>query len=359
MARRGALTQAGLWLVVAPAGAAAIPRIAGEHGRIGFATAPEIALVAAIGAGILLTGFAITAAILREHLPGVRRPEDGPSVTSPPQDLRPALAGALLAGDAKLVHAIACLLDLAARGHLQFEPTDPDHPLSASAWSVRRLRTNPELEPWEHLVLEAVSDRPGEAIPAPAALRALRSRLGAFRVALRHALATRGDVDPAAGERRRPLHVVSAIAILLAIGGFAVAVLLLGSLGPVVFAPAVALVVVSLVALAAASGIPRHSPQGWRSALEWRAFAHFLRSRTRAEHPMDAPFFARWLAYAFALGLGPAWWSAGKRAQLAAPSWFGGSKSRPAPLAALEVQLVAAGAIPSQSSSSKAGVVGG
>ena len=79
----------------------------------------------------------------------------------------------------------------------------------------------------------------------------------------------------------------------------------------------------------------------------------------RGAHPVDAETFGHWLAYAFALGLGPVWWSAGKRAQLAAPVWFGGSRSRSTPLAALEVHLVGAGAISSQSSSSKAGVVGG
>jgi len=315
-------------------------------------TASAGVLAWALAAAILAAGTAITIALLREQLPDLPRSAAHAPAESPPDGLGAALAAAVRAGDARHIHAVACLFDLASRGHVQFELRDPERPKDVAAWSVRRARTPGEHASWERPVLAAVSAYPGEATAANVVWATLRARFGDFRAAVREDLHDRGDMDPAAGDRRRPFHVLALTAALLGAGGFAVAAAVIPSIGPAALAPAAACAMVAPIALAAATAVRGHTRQGALQASAVQAFRSALRSHTQRRAVLDADRFERCFAYAVALGLATDWMHAARRAKLAPPAWFGGPRSTTVPLAALEAQLVAAGTIEKKSASS-------
>jgi len=305
----------------------------------------------ALGCGIFVFGIGLVVAILREANPGTRpKASDARPLPVPPEALHPALAGTLVAGDVQRVHGIACLFELVRRGCLLFELVDADKPHLAAAWQLRRSRGTFELADWERSVLEAVCPQPGDAVVAPVAWRWLRGRGPRIRQRIRAELQRSGDLDAGASERRRGLYAVSFVSALLGLGALAAAGALVQRLGPTVFAPWGALLVVAVVALAAAVNMPRLTRRGGRRAVAWMGFAGFLRGCTRRGVSLEAESFGRDFGYAIAFGLGTAWLRAAKRAGLDAPGWFAGSRAAAAPLAALEAQLVAAGVYEGQRS---------
>ena len=297
-----------------------------------------------LGAGILgvaafVKGHRLTRGVDGRVSPTEGRPPDGAVAgpVEPPLALPPALAGALLRGDAGADGLLATLFDLAERGVLRLRGGASGAGVSGGPGSQRQVGVRllapldppaggPPLRPHERALLEAIFGReptPGtEAVlgppkvsgafarwveqvhsPASPAVR-LRPAVGELSRQVRREL-----VEAGLWHAGRPRAAWQGLAAQCGGGALvAWACAQRGLDGLVV----VVLLVTAAVGVADASA-PRPTPEGQWEAARWRAFREHLRGgeeRGCGGTPRAAagpPVTGRFLAYATAFGCGASW----------------------------------------------------
>ncbi|GAA4735481.1 DUF2207 domain-containing protein [Modestobacter marinus] len=273
-----------------------------------------------------------------------RAPGPGAPQLTPPHDARPAELGTVLDGRAQRHEVIATLLDLAVRGQLRIEETDPDDPDDAeqgdggqdddgpdddgvpSDWRLVRTPADPRgLRPYERQLLDDVF-----ADGAVVRLSDLQSRFTAVEsracAAMYQDVVERGwfRADPAAVRRR--WYVLGA-GVLVA--GVVLTVVLAATSTWALAGSGV--VLAGLVLLGLAGRMPQRTPEGAEVHERAAAFRDHLAAS-------DAPWVAdleqlagpartdlrlRHLPHAVALGVAEEWTA---RAQAAGPgttpTWY-------------------------------------
>jgi uncharacterized membrane protein YgcG len=278
---------------------------------------PFVALSCAMSAALVLWRLLHSPRRTRLPVPTVQRPDDLP----------PALAGALVAGRIPTRQLFAAtILDLARRGALAIEPVDASQP--SHGVQIRLLRgagmTAPfEQEGWRLLQCEAHNG----VVPRERMSRLLLNT-GRFRSLLRDELVARGWFDPAASPRRHRLLIGGTLDIVVSLA--ALLLVFIGQPWEMFLNLAVGLLVaiLSVVAFALAASMPETSALGELAAAPWRAYRAGLLHAWR--HPDVAIDLDEALPYAVALG---ATHGLNKRLQEASkqgysPAWF----LRPAPV---------------------------
>jgi uncharacterized membrane protein YgcG len=228
-----------------------------------------------------------------------RAPFPASPTTILPEQLAPALAGALATGHVRDEQLEATILDLAGRGALSIEPVN-EKQLFVERKQIRIRLDTPSLAsgPTEEAVwagLQAEADENG--CVQPRRIASVRRRWPAAKKALKQDLEARGWFDPRASARRAPLLICGAIAFVLAAVGAIVAAIgdePIGFIGPLVLALA------GIVALAFATGYPSVTPAGANAGVAWRSYrAGLHQARNMSELQFD---LGEALPYAIAMG---------------------------------------------------------
>jgi uncharacterized protein (TIGR04222 family) len=242
----------------------------------------------------------------------------GSSDLTPPDDLAPALAGALTSGKLADTQLEATLLDLARRGVIAMEP-DRDK------LGIRILQTAPNLSGYEERLFGALQDVAGpEGVISATRIARLRAGFNPTRDALRDDLVARGWFAQDAASRRRPLYILATISVIVASIGFVVAAI---AESPVGIGASLALFAVAMAGYGFGAAVPDTTEEGEMAAAPWRTFQAGLRESVKREDAALATpeWLDRLMPLVIALGLGQAFNPLLKAASATgySPVWLG------------------------------------
>jgi uncharacterized membrane protein YgcG len=274
---------------------------------------PVIAL-----AGLLI--LALIALIVRSRRWRKKPPiPPGASDVEPPDDLAPALAGALTVGRVQDAQLEATLLDLARRSVIAMEP-DGKHLLQ-----IRILQATPGLSGYEERLFGALQEVAGPEGVIPAIrISRVRAAFNPARAALRDDLVVRGWFGKNAASRRRPLYILATTSLIVAAIGLTLAAIAQSAVG---IAAPIALFAVAMAGYGYGAAVPDTTEAGEMAAAPWRAFQSGLyKAVKRNDVAFATPdWLDRLMPLVVALGLGQAFNSMLKAASAAgyAPAWLG------------------------------------
>jgi len=288
----------------------------------------SLPVVAGIAIAILLFGVGIVIALHRDTRGQSTTSASSTRHSTPPSELPAAIAGALRRGDAGVNEAVACFVELAVRGHVQFDTVREKRRWSLGSFTVRRTQPPRTLEPWERIVLDAAFRGQASEASVARAWTGIRGAVRPFRVAVREELRRRGEWNSAAEHDRQRLWMCAVFFGVATVAMLACVPLLWARTGPWSFLIVGALAVITLVACIGASTVTRLSPLGQQRAAAWNGFRSHLVGLGKGSgsdkqlQGLDAQRFAQWFPYAVAFGIATLWLQAGARARLAVPTFF-------------------------------------
>ncbi len=292
--------------------------------------------------------------------------EDGTTrLTSPPDDLPPAMAGALLSKTPTWNNALATLFDLARRGVLVIsQSSEPKKWYRAHPGFLIELQSQPlDLRPHE-LGLLALLFQTKKGMETSTSVsnisRTYTSRYKRFNEPLVREMTAMGLFDT---ERQRVRRRFGTISVLLLISSCIGALLSLMfgiafGVWPIVFL-FLGVIAVSVTASVLWSMFSTLSDQGMQASVRWRAFSHSLRDLVNGKEPILEPeTFEQYLAYAASFGLAEKWVKCYQKQGMAVvPPWFRSlATASPEDLSYFIIMIVAASAV---SSSHGGGAAGG
>lgn len=245
-------------------------------------------------------------------------------MSEPPEELSPALSGAVMFGQPAMPQAFAVLLDLARRGALRLEPENTGRRWSSPRLKISRGNPGVVLEPWEQVVFDTVFERANAdgGVDWRRAVSALGRRNRAFTESVQEGLVRRGSFDRAGVEGRRVMKRRLLTLLIPDVAAVVAGLLLLDTLGPAAFIPVIAIAVVIFAAAIATTTFPLRTRRGAEAARAWKGFARYLKEAANGSTPVDASRFGAWLPHALALGVATPWVKAARRWGPEPPSWF-------------------------------------
>lgn len=253
------------------------------------------------------------------------RPIEGGSITLPPDDIPPAMAGTLLAkGTATGGHALATLFALADRGVVTITETDT-RSFGRRQFEVRKQESSAPLTNIERLVLDSAFRRKGRtesSVGLVEASRRLQRSGKPFRAAMHDAIVARGLWDEDRATIRRRHIAIAVVLVITAIVWAPIALLLLDRFLAWPLLPSVGLGVAAMVLGIVASTRTPLSNDGLRRAARWRAYAGHLKAIARGKATLERGPASRLLATAVALGLSADWARYLKKHPGQLPEWF-------------------------------------
>ena len=289
----------------------------------------NLPLFLGLGGFVLLAGIAgfVVFALNQRHA----RSDSAGSVSSPPDHLRPALAGSLISSGASTGWSpvLGAVMDLARRGALSIESVEKSGVFSSGEVRISRGPLQVHAAPHERVLLDLLfTDKHGprtnvtfsELASTFASSRRWKRLKDAIAAELRDECLLDAD-----RERTRGRVTVAGLVILLSsIPGFIGSVALFDRVGQPVLAVPIALLIVGVVGMITGASLSPLSEDGHRRAERWRAFKRTLASAP--DGPGGAPGIDRvdlWLPYAVAFGTALAWMKRlEKRGVTAGPSWL-------------------------------------
>ena len=284
------------------------------------ASAPKWWTAAAVifGAGLmLLVG-------LRQRYDRPHRYSGSSAFDSPPDNLRPALAGALATNGAiSLQHAMATLFELADRGVVTVE--EESRRWGQHRFTIRRNKSAAPLTPEESALLDLAfpsSDRAEDGVSLTKVRSRIASGIRKYRERVQEELRGKGLLDEERmGVRKRFLGCGLAL-IFLAVVLVIPAAVMANDFGGWPFLVPAAVAIVALGAFINHGSMTPLSNEAVRRADEWRAYSRHLKevARDRAALPSRSPVSI--LPFAVALGLAGQWSKFVKTRPDAVPSWF-------------------------------------
>lgn len=245
-----------------------------------------------LGLVVLVVGLRLA---LRARATTPVRAADATPRSEPPDDLPPALAGALIHGRVYMNFLIGTVLDLARRGYLAIEPED-----ARGSARIRLLTSDLPEAPWERDVLQGLHEVAEADGTVPyRRIRAGRSRWRAVLGVLAADMVERGWFSSASANRR-PLYamlgflftVYGAILLLAATGGSTG--YLLGGLAGAVGGLALSFF---------GRRVTNLTPEGHAAAAPWLDYREGLRAA--AKDRADSLDLDRDIPYAVAFGVVP------------------------------------------------------
>jgi hypothetical protein len=363
------------WVVTlrfAPRTLAAVAPAWQQRARLTSENAPRFLGLAAF---ILITGAGGFVFFALNHRVPTIGDRDGRQ-PAPPDDLSPALAGALTrtGASAAWADALASLFDLARRRVIRIDALPvtgvfKKHDFQVTAGPAPQTLTAHEGTLLELLFTTKSGPRPIVKFSDLSRTFASAGRWKRFCSSVADDLRAAGLLD---SERERTRGRVTALGVaimLFSIVGFALSAAFLNQAGEAVLALPIAILVSGIVGLATGVSMSPLSDEGHGRAQRWKAFGRHLDGVSKhAEGEAAAPRdFERLLPYAAAFGVALAWAKRlEKRGVGAGPSWLQALASdgaaHGAPMAATIAMLSAghnAGAHAGGSAAGAAGAAGG
>jgi len=246
------------------------------------------------------------------------------AIAGPPDQLRPAIAGAIASnGRVSMEHAMAALFSLADRGAVTI--TEEPRRWGQRQFTLHRHKTDVPQAPEEAALLEiAFRDKDRDEVSAP--LNTVRSRIQKrireFQKPVLQELRSLGLVDDDRSRVRSRFLVLSTGLLIVAVVLAAPAAYLSGDYGGWPFLVAASVAAVAIVGFIFYGALTPLSNEGLRRAEGWRAFHAHLRdvARDRAHAARESP--SQVLPFAVALGLAGAWAKYVKHHPQGVPTWF-------------------------------------
>ena len=340
-------------------------RLTGEHAPMFLGLA---ALLLLTGAG----GFVFFALNHRVPTAGDR---DGQQA-APPDDLPPALAGALTrtGASAAWADALAALFDLARRGVIRIDALPvtgvfKKHDFQITTGPAPRTLAAHERTLLELLFTTKSGPRPIVKFSDLSRTFASAGRWKRFRSSVADDLRAARLLDPERERTRRRVATLGVAIMLCSIVGFALSAVFLNQAGEALLALPIAILVSGIVGLATGASLSPLSDEGGGRAQRWKAFGRHLGGVAKHGEGEAATHqhFERLLPYAAAFGVALAWAKRlEKRGVNAGPSWLQAlaseGASHGAPMAATVAMLSAghnAGAHAGGGAAGAAGAAGG
>ena len=253
---------------------------------------------------------------------GYEAPDVAPAeaaATAPPEALPVAFATFLTArGSIAGYQPAATLLDLADRGVLRVRETPRTF---GRSYEISQMPGSHDLEPHEIETLTIAFGGHGEDVTLAKARGRLARQSRRFRTALDAELIARGLIDPERkAVRDRLVRTGLVMLAATALGSVAAAALVPRFQGWPFLIP-LGLLAAALAGIIMGASTTQLSDQGLVEAARWRGFRRHLKSIARGDEDGRA-VPSRWIVYAIAAGLAPAWSRYLKRHSDAAPPWF-------------------------------------
>jgi uncharacterized protein (TIGR04222 family) len=260
------------------------------------------------------------------------RTDSAGAVSSPPDNLRPALAGSLISTGASAGWGpvLGAVMDLARRGAVSIESVAATGLFKSQDVRISRGPAPADAAPHERVLLDLLfSDKNGPRTTVTfselAKTFASSRRWKRLREAVVSDLRAAGLLDPDR-ERTRGRVIVAGLVILLSsIAGFIVSVALFDRVGEPVLSLPIALLIVGVVGMITGASLSPLSEEGHRRAERWRAFRRTLGDETEnsAGSAPGAERLEHWLPYAVAFGTALAWMKRlQKQGITMGPSWL-------------------------------------
>ena len=295
---------------------------------------------------------------------------------APPDDLSPALAGALTRAGASpaWADALAALFDLARRGVIRIDALPATgvfkkHDFQVTAGPAPRTLAAHERTLLELLFTSKSGPRPTVTFSGLSRIFASAGRWKRFRSSVADDLRAAHLLDPERERTRGRLTILGVAIMLFSIVGFALSAVFMDQAGEAVLALPIAILVSGIVGLATGASLSPLSDEGHGRAQRWKAFGRHMggvakHAEVEGATPRD---FERLLPYAAAFGVALAWAKRlEKRGVNAGPSWLealaSDGASHGAPMAATVAMLSAghnAGAHAGGGAAGAAGAAGG
>ena len=239
----------------------------------------------------------------------------GPTVvTSPPDDLPPALVGVVRGSWSDWRVALATLIDLGQRGFLEIE-AQPKRWWAGREFKLRRKSDAAALSQLEQVLLCLVfgTTQPyAPEVPIRKAQRQVWRRWGEFKRAVREDAQAAGLLDADRESTRRKWIAAGLTMMFLTLTGVAASLLATvpqGRLTPIVVTVAVGLGIftLGLMVLALGSTSTRLTEAALGRKQAWDAFRKHLKELVSRKGQLHPDSLASFLPYAVVLGLGSQW----------------------------------------------------
>lgn len=281
-----------------------------------------------IAAACMIAAATILALILfvlkHRRDPGAR--SGAQTVQSPPDDLSPALAGAIVHGRVSVAgpQMQAVLFDLARRGVITIDEREGTGLFKSRQFVVRRGRPA-TLLPHEQVVLDRLFAKHGSEPRLDKALRSVIAGARAFGKAVKAELRAYGLIDADRADATKALIIAGAVVMVFAIG---IGMFLIATnlrLGEASLAIPGALFLAGLTLVIVGASYSTLTTRGYAASTRWHAYRRYLKEQARARRlPPNADQMSVLLPFAAAFGLGPSWQRAMKSMpDTAMPAWLG------------------------------------
>jgi hypothetical protein len=277
----------------------------------------------AIAAAVLLVVGLIPFVALRQQYDSPRKDSEysgASGLDAPPDDLRPALAGAVASnGRVSSAHALAALFSLADRGAIAI--TEEPRRWGQRRFTLQLRRAERGLPAEEAALLElALRDEPSVSLGT--ARSRIERRLKTFATLVRHELETLGLFDRERTRIRAQYLVLSVSLAVLALVLIAPAVFLAQSYAGWPFLIPAAVAALSIVGFIFYGAVTPLSNEGVRRAAGWRAYARYLKEVAGDRAQIRYEPISGLVPFAVTLGLAGAWSKYLKQHPQGVPVWF-------------------------------------
>jgi hypothetical protein len=238
---------------------------------------------------------------------------------TPPDDLPPGAAGALIDEQADERDLVATIVDLGHKGVLQIEDvtsaTGPDMKLTLK-------ENDAQLNDFEQTLIKDLFDNNLEEGRSVTIGQGALTNPKLIKDALYAEIVKRGYYDRSPQETRENFKSISKVLMIGSIIGLFVLPGVFG-VGSAAL-PMVVLFILGLVLRSLAGGMPRRTEAGAEAAAKWNAFKRYLDDIQKYEKLEEsADIFAKYLPYAVAFGIDRSWVKKFTDANTPAPNWFG------------------------------------
>ena len=268
-----------------------------------------------IGAGLLILVAGIIGSILlwRSHQPKMK---SGTAVLyQPPNNLPPAIAGALNgnAANASWSNALATLFDLADRGVLSIEELDDKKWYRSQDFAIVLKQEPTDLRPHEqgllNLLFESKKGRQTAVKMSKLSSAISGKRWKKYTEPLKAELKAAGYIDQARKTRRQWIIASSLVIFFLGlIALIAMPVVLNNLYGVWPVAISISLFIVFAMLISVGSSLTILTDEAKRMANEWQSFYQYLKDVTRKKAAVGSTeMFSQFLPYAASYGLLHQW----------------------------------------------------
>jgi hypothetical protein len=250
-----------------------------------------------------------------------------------PDNLPPAMAGALLEGHANPNHILATLLNLAYHGALNVDDGNKDSLLPAAeqkpAFNLYAVDQNKVTQPYEVTLIGKIFGSGGKKRDLANIHEILFMSTPELKHQIDVAIAQAGYFQQGCQVRRRQYMAFGGAGIVMSLVLGLSFSLLLQEYTYLVACPFLAIAASAAAFIAAGFAIPSRTKVGAKEAAKWEAFKRFLHDMSLKEAEKYKQQFAHWLPYAVTFGLEKDFVKKFAAANAPTPKWWGQPEEKP------------------------------